>query len=146
MKDHQDLLLEFAYFLPDHALATTSVSEEPVLNMGHFTSDRGTVIINNRENSVDRALSESALEFEVNDDYGMVPAEQSSVKKMLEIVTMELGDEKYCIICLEGLEVGSDASRMPCSHTFHDHCVEKWLKQSHCCPICRFEMPKEKEQ
>ncbi|MBA0582944.1 hypothetical protein Gorai_013829 [Gossypium raimondii] len=61
------------------------------------------------------------------------------------------------MICLEEVEVGFKASRMPCSHiekyknivesqmpcshVFHDDCIKKWLNQSHYCPICRFEMP-----
>ncbi|MBA0874263.1 hypothetical protein Goshw_014259 [Gossypium schwendimanii] len=67
----------------------------------------------------------------------MVPAKESLVKEMLERVRVEARDEEDCMICLEVLEVGFDASRMPCSHAFHGDCIEKWLKQSHYCPICR---------
>jgi hypothetical protein len=24
-----------------------------------------------------------------------------------------------------------------CGHAFHEHCIGKWLKSSHCCPLCR---------
>ncbi|XVF85980.1 hypothetical protein PTKIN_Ptkin17bG0160500 [Pterospermum kingtungense] len=99
---------------------------EPGFRIGYLTSDWGissvplvvefleTVIvhIDNQEYSINSALSESALEFDEANNYGM-----------------ELG-------------VGFDAaSRMPCSHTFHGNCIENWLKLSHYCPICRFEMP-----
>ncbi|TXG75144.1 hypothetical protein ES332_1Z011900v1 [Gossypium tomentosum] len=90
--------------------------------------------------SMGRALAESALEFE-SSNYGMVPAKESLVKEMVSMVRVEDGDEEDCMIWLEELEVGFYASRMPCSHTFHGDCIEKWLKQSHYCPICRFEMP-----
>ncbi|TYI13251.1 hypothetical protein ES332_A08G046500v1 [Gossypium tomentosum] len=73
-----------------------------------------------------RALAESALEFG-SSNYGMVPAKESLVKEMVKMV--------------KELEVGFYASQMPCSHTFHVDCIVKWLKQSHYCPICRFEMP-----
>ncbi|KAK8259897.1 hypothetical protein V6Z11_D13G086200 [Gossypium hirsutum] len=63
------------------------------------------------------ALAESASEFESR-NYGMVPAKESLQ-----------------------LKVGAEAYRMPCSHIFHGDCIEKWLKQNHYCPICRFEMP-----
>ncbi|TYH90948.1 hypothetical protein ES332_A13G084100v1 [Gossypium tomentosum] len=87
-----------------------------------------------------RALAESEPEFQ-NSNYGMIPAKESLFKEMLKTVRIEAGDEEDCMICLEELEVGFDASRMPCSHTFHGDCIEKWLRQSHYCPICRFEMP-----
>ncbi|TYJ21147.1 hypothetical protein E1A91_A08G045000v1 [Gossypium mustelinum] len=87
-----------------------------------------------------RALAESALEFG-SSNYDMVPAKESLVKEMVKVVKVEAGDEEDCIICLEELEVGFYASQMPCSHTFHVDCIMKWLKQSHYCPICRFEMP-----
>ncbi|XVE85913.1 hypothetical protein DITRI_Ditri17bG0129800 [Diplodiscus trichospermus] len=102
---------------------------------------------------VRRALEESALE----NNYGMVPAEKSSVKKMVKRIRVEDdGDQcekgqesnkkrkvkgEDCVICLEELKVGESASRMPCFHTFHSICIDKWLKESHYCPICRFEMP-----
>ncbi|KAH1031405.1 hypothetical protein J1N35_043579 [Gossypium stocksii] len=90
--------------------------------------------------SMGRAFAESALEFE-SSNYGMVPAKEPLVEEMASMVRVEDGDEEDCMICLEELEVGFYASRMPCSHTFHGDCIEKWLKQSHYCPICRFEMP-----
>ncbi|EOY01530.1 hypothetical protein SCA6_007950 [Theobroma cacao] len=105
-----------------------------------------------------RALEESASELETS-NYNMVPAKESSIKKMLKRFRVEGGEYNQkggendikrrrvegenCVICLEELKVGSYASRMPCSHAFHGDCIEKWLKQSHYCPVCRFEMPTE---
>ncbi|TYH90985.1 hypothetical protein ES332_A13G086700v1 [Gossypium tomentosum] len=88
-----------------------------------------------------RALSESASEFESR-NYGMVPTKESLVNEMLKRIKVEDEDIKVCIVCLEQLKVGAEAYRMPGSHIFHGDCIEKWLKQSHYCPICRFEMPK----
>ncbi|OMO60711.1 Zinc finger, RING-type [Corchorus capsularis] len=74
----------------------------------------------------------------------MVPATESSIKRMLKnVINVEQG--KSCMVCLEQLQVGSCVSQMPCSHDFHRDCIETWLKQSHYCPICRFEMPTEEE-
>ncbi|KAG4132076.1 hypothetical protein ERO13_D08G009750v2 [Gossypium hirsutum] len=94
----------------------------------------------NQETLMGRALAESRSEFErINN--GMVAATESSIKEMIEKIKVEAGDEEKCMICLEEVEVGFEASQMPCSHVFHDDCIKKWLKQSHYCPICRFEMP-----
>ncbi|KAK8510683.1 hypothetical protein V6N13_110180 [Hibiscus sabdariffa] len=87
-----------------------------------------------------RALAESAAEFERN-NHGMVAAQESSVKEMLTRVRVEDGGDEDCTVCLEGLEAGSYAARMPCSHMFHAECIGKWLKVSHYCPVCRFQMP-----
>ncbi|GMI86719.1 hypothetical protein HRI_002341300 [Hibiscus trionum] len=74
------------------------------------------------------------------DNYGMVPTRESSVKEMGRTVKVEDG-EGDCTLCLEGFEVRPNVAQMPCSHMFHSECIEEWLKQSHYCPVCRFEMP-----
>ncbi|KAK9013908.1 hypothetical protein V6N11_005083 [Hibiscus sabdariffa] len=94
------------------------------------------VLVENEINQVSRALAE----FD-NINYGMVASNESSVKKMLKRIRVENGDQENCMICLEQLKVEFEASRMPCGHNFHGDCIERWLKQSHYCPVCRFEMP-----
>ncbi|KAK8635556.1 hypothetical protein V6N13_004290 [Hibiscus sabdariffa] len=97
----------------------------------------------NRDTSLTTALAESESESESEFErlnYGMVAASEASIGEMLETVEVEAGDET-CMICLNELEVGFEAARMPCSHDFHGDCIKKWLSQSHYCPICRFEMP-----
>ncbi|TYH96637.1 hypothetical protein ES332_A12G191000v1 [Gossypium tomentosum] len=83
-----------------------------------------------------RALAESALLT----NNTMVPANETSVKKMLKRVRVEYRDQRQDVQQKE-IKVGSSASQMPCSHMFHSGCIEKWLKQSHYCPLCRFELP-----
>ncbi|KAH6825174.1 hypothetical protein C2S53_008720 [Perilla frutescens var. hirtella] len=74
----------------------------------------------------------------------MVPAADSSFK-LLE--KYEAVDEKSCCsICLEELGGGGgggEVLRMPCLHVFHGGCIKKWLRRSHYCPLCRYEMPTE---
>ena len=49
--------------------------------------------------------------------------------------------EKECVVCLEDILVGSEATGLPCSHQFHGDCIIKWLNISKFCPLCRFELP-----
>ncbi|CAN6380599.1 unnamed protein product [Urochloa humidicola] len=34
---------------------------------------------------------------------------------------------------------------MPCSHTFHEHCILEWLRRNTACPLCRHHLPMEEE-
>jgi len=42
-----------------------------------------------------------------------------------------------CSICLAELLVGTQATRLPCSHFYHEGCIMKWLGRSNTCPLCR---------
>jgi hypothetical protein len=45
-----------------------------------------------------------------------------------------------CSICLEQFDEGAQVSALPCFHTYHQDCVEPWLRQqgrASTCPICK---------
>ncbi|GFP97942.1 E3 ubiquitin-protein ligase ring1-like [Phtheirospermum japonicum] len=46
-----------------------------------------------------------------------------------------------CVVCMDEFSRGCEAVCMPCEHVFHGDCITKWLRTSHFCPVCRFEMP-----
>ena len=44
-------------------------------------------------------------------------------------------DDRRCSICLEKFVCGQYARSLPCSHTFHTHCIDAWLTtQARSCP------------
>lgn len=51
-------------------------------------------------------------------------------------------EEDKCNICLATFEDGEELRTLPCAHTFHKPCIDKWLQMNKICPIDRQEIPK----
>uniref|UniRef100_A0A7S2THW1 RING-type domain-containing protein n=1 Tax=Lotharella oceanica TaxID=641309 RepID=A0A7S2THW1_9EUKA len=43
-----------------------------------------------------------------------------------------------CSICLEALVDGDEIRTVPCMHSFHVDCIDKWLRNKPNCPVCLF--------
>ncbi|KAL3641926.1 hypothetical protein CASFOL_012741 [Castilleja foliolosa] len=69
------------------------------------------------------------VSYEQEDDVWMVPADHESPID--------------CSICLDEILIGA-AEGLPCSHVFHQDCINKWLNTSHSCPVCRYQMMPER--
>jgi Ring finger domain len=52
-----------------------------------------------------------------------------------------------CCICLENYEPGVLLRELPCSHFYHQECVDTWLRENGLCPLCKQAVydPKEEE-
>ncbi|CAK9015041.1 unnamed protein product [Durusdinium trenchii] len=46
-----------------------------------------------------------------------------------------------CVICQEAYEIGEEVRKLPCSHTYHRACIDRWLTTGTAislqCPICK---------
>lgn len=51
-------------------------------------------------------------------------------------------DDGECSICLSDLNKEEDVvlRSLPCGHSFHASCIDRWLEQSTLCPICKFSL------
>ncbi|KAJ8347884.1 hypothetical protein SKAU_G00264730 [Synaphobranchus kaupii] len=47
----------------------------------------------------------------------------------------ELG--RACSVCISEYAQGNKLRRLPCTHEFHIHCIDRWLSENNTCPICR---------
>ncbi|GMJ12300.1 hypothetical protein HRI_004899200 [Hibiscus trionum] len=79
-----------------------------------------------------------------SDDEGVAMTAEEVAESVGKTVVDEAGKE--CPICLEELVVGGEAACVPCSHSFHEHCIVTWLKKKKRCPCCRFDLSKLKGQ
>ena len=51
-----------------------------------------------------------------------------------------------CAVCCMGFERGDACLGMPrCGHAYHTECLEPWLAENKCCPLCKTEIEAEAE-
>eukprot|EP01100_Stratorugosa_tubuloviscum_P012776 TRINITY_DN6163_c0_g1_i1.p1 TRINITY_DN6163_c0_g1~~TRINITY_DN6163_c0_g1_i1.p1 ORF type:complete len:202 (+),score=42.75 TRINITY_DN6163_c0_g1_i1:21-626(+) len=48
--------------------------------------------------------------------------------------------EALCVVCLDNYEPTTLLRILPCSHSFHVACIDKWLKKCKTCPTCRHQL------
>lgn len=41
-----------------------------------------------------------------------------------------------CAVCICDFEPGDMLRCLPCNHSFHQHCIDKWLRRNKVCPLC----------
>jgi len=41
-----------------------------------------------------------------------------------------------CMVCFETFEAGESMRTLPCLHSFHRKCIDRWLSRSKKCPVC----------
>mmetsp|Transcript_40663 Transcript_40663/g.107736 ORF Transcript_40663/g.107736 Transcript_40663/m.107736 type:complete len:332 (-) Transcript_40663:282-1277(-) len=50
--------------------------------------------------------------------------------------TFDETSETSCAVCLCDFEWDDMLRRLPCTHSFHRACIDKWLKRNKVCPLC----------
>ncbi|KAL6661751.1 hypothetical protein ACP70R_001135 [Stipagrostis hirtigluma subsp. patula] len=70
------------------------------------------------------------------------PAARSAVEALPSAVVAagEEGEGEECVVCRDGVAAGQRVKRLPCSHRYHEECMQ-WLQVRNSCPLCRFELP-----
>jgi len=72
---------------------------------------------------------------------GAPPASQAAIDKLqvreLDEKMLDTEGKARCVICVDEMCKGEQATVLPCNHFFHGECVTPWLKQHNTCPVCR---------
>lgn len=55
--------------------------------------------------------------------------------------TIDTESAQDCTICLDAIAVPSLDSKQKCGHSFHAHCIDRWLDERITCPLCRQVLP-----
>ncbi|XP_070709188.1 E3 ubiquitin-protein ligase RNF6 isoform X2 [Pempheris klunzingeri] len=90
----------------------------PILRLAHF------FLLNDEEDDEHpRGLTKEQIDNLSTRTYGQVSLEA------------EMG--RACSVCINDYAQGNKLRRLPCSHEFHIHCIDRWLSENNTCPICR---------
>lgn len=44
--------------------------------------------------------------------------------------------DSSCAVCLCEFEGAEQLRRLPCNHSFHQSCIDRWLRRNQVCPLC----------
>ncbi|CAK8987832.1 unnamed protein product [Durusdinium trenchii] len=59
-----------------------------------------------------------------------------SMVDLLPLSVVRAGAVAQCMVCLDSMEVGQEVRTLPCMHTFHRGCIDRWLCEPGRRPRC----------
>ncbi|KAK2392200.1 E3 ubiquitin-protein ligase [Trifolium repens] len=74
------------------------------------------------------------------DESSPTTIEGGMVAEGTENERMISGEDAVCCICIVNYENEDELRELPCTHLSHKECVDKWLKISALCPLCKSEV------
>mmetsp|Transcript_23490 Transcript_23490/g.48907 ORF Transcript_23490/g.48907 Transcript_23490/m.48907 type:complete len:111 (+) Transcript_23490:24-356(+) len=96
------------------------------------------------QDGIDRMTYEQLLER-----FGDGSVDNSASQETIDSIpvsVIENNDEEggSCVICMEDFKTGDKVKMLKCGHRFCVGCIDKWLKQSATCPMCKVEVEEKK--
>lgn len=124
----------------DHVILINSSNRTIILQGGNFRNRNQNPSGSLGDYFVGPSLDLLLQHLAENDPngYGTPPAKKEPVEAM---PTVKIKENVQCSVCLDDLEMGTEAKEIPCKHKFHSGCIFPWLKLHSSCPVCRYQLP-----
>ncbi|NBP00278.1 MAG: hypothetical protein EBU90_09170 [Proteobacteria bacterium] len=62
----------------------------------------------------------------------------TSLKELVETTRVQVTQkEQFCCICQHDCLKGEIIRELLCQHSFHINCIDTWLCDNKCCPLCK---------
>ncbi|MCD9639269.1 hypothetical protein HAX54_023677 [Datura stramonium] len=134
----------YRHLLPNYTIASVTPPSQPsTANFTPPTTNSATFDSSDSDSDSDGTDSDD-LSFELfNSTQFRSPTLKSFIDSLPSVKIQE--SSKNCPICMDELEIDSEASQLPCKHFFHNDCIVPWLNRSNTCPLCRHKLPQEDE-
>ena len=81
--------------------------------------------------------------LQLTEDLGSVPYRRATPEMLQRLPLFRYSgcEKEKCVICQEAYETGEEVRKLPCSHTYHRACIDRWLTTGSAislqCPICK---------
>mmetsp|Transcript_12663 Transcript_12663/g.12757 ORF Transcript_12663/g.12757 Transcript_12663/m.12757 type:complete len:425 (-) Transcript_12663:13-1287(-) len=106
-----------------------------------YVLESSRVWLNSGLIDMDVALAELEQSIETINSHRVRAAPRDLVETfpIREIRQNEEGLDK-CTVCYCEYEPGDKIKTLPCSHFYHDFCIDQWLNRSNVCPLCKYKI------
>jgi len=78
--------------------------------------------------------------FQASAEETAPPKPRGASQELIDLIPLErfsaCTHETSCAVCLSDFTQRDMLRRLPCRHSFHRACVDKWLTQNKVCPLC----------
>ncbi|KAI5681105.1 hypothetical protein M9H77_02332 [Catharanthus roseus] len=128
-----------------HVLTSIDTSHERTIRPSstHGGLDRATVINNVQNNNSEHDEMRMDIDNLSYEDLLALGENIGNVSTTLneEIICNHLKHGKYCVNKYVGTQENKKSvaflGKLDCHHSYHVTCIEKWLMEKNCCPLCK---------
>ena len=132
------------------------IAEELQKKMDDYLEEHGGEIdsdIDINDESIPLVVRLSALDRDFQDtDYEVLlslddsinrSASKESINSIPEFkARSRIHTKSSCSICISPFKARQNLKKLPCSHTFHSQCLDRWLSEyNKFCPLCKLSVP-----